>query len=275
VRVAAEAHKFDVFDWTDLGRLTALSAVIGWFFVFLNDYGTDQVTVQRLLAVRSEKGVVKAIVFNACNDLLINGMLIFIGIGIFAYFRAFPERLDGTVDADGILPFYIMHILPPGVSGLMVTAIFAAAMSSVDSGINSLSTVIVNDWVRPFRRRPATEATDVTLARWLTVGLGLLATLAALYAGRIGNIVEMWMGIVGLFSAPVLSIFLLGMLTRRAHFLGWLIGAACAITLTLALRRYCAEQIMTIWHFPISFGVTTAVGYLASLPIKTPEHPRP
>ncbi len=271
VRVAAAGDKLSVFDWTDLSKLTILSAMVGWFFVFLNDYGTDQVTVQRLMAVRTDKGVTKAIVFNAVNDLLINGMLIFIGIGIFAYFRAFPERLDNTVDADGMLPFYIMHILPPGVSGLMVTAIFAAAMSSVDSGINSLSTVIVNDWVRPFRHRSSSEAGDVTLARWLTVSLGLLATIAAVYAAQIGNIVDMWMGIVGLFSAPVLSIFLLGMLTRRARFEGWLVGAACAIVLTLVLRRYYAEELMTIWHFPISFCATTVIGYGTSLLIRAPQ----
>jgi len=265
VRVASETGKLSVFDWTDLSKLTALSAMIGWFFVFLNDYGTDQVTVQRLMAVRTDKGVVKAIAFNAVNDLLINGMLIFIGIGMFAYFQAFPEKLDASVDADGMLPFYIMHILPAGASGLMVTAIFAAAMSSVDSGINSLSTVIVNDWIRPLRRTKRAEAGDVALARWLTVTLGVLATLAALYAARIGNIVEMWMSIMGLFAGPILSIFVLGLLTRRTHFVGWLVGAACGIALTVVLQRVCADQLMTIWHFPLSFGVTTTVGYTASL----------
>jgi len=265
VRVASETGKLSVFDWTDLSKLTALSAMIGWFFVFLNDYCTDQVTVQRLMAVRTDKGVVKAIAFNAVNDLLINGMLIFIGIGMFAYFQAFPEKLDASVDADGMLPFYIMHILPAGASGLMVTAIFAAAMSSVDSGINSLSTVIVNDWIRPLRRTKRAEAGDVALARWLTVTLGVLATLAALYAARIGNIVEMWMSIMGLFAGPILSIFVLGLLTRRTHFVGWLVGAACGIALTVVLQRVCADQLMTIWHFPLSFGVTTTVGYTASL----------
>jgi len=273
IRVAAETGKLDVFDWTDLSKLTALSAVIGWFFVFLNDYGTDQVTVQRLMAVRTDRGVVKAIAFNAVNDLLINSMLIFIGIGMFAYFRAYPDRLDGSVDADGMLPFYIMHILPPGVSGLMVTAIFAAAMSSVDSGINSLSTVIVNDWVRPWRRQRV-ETKDVLLARWLTIALGILATLAAVYAAQMGNIVKMWMGIMGLFAAPILGIFVLGLLTRRAHFLGWLVGAACGITLTLVLQRFYSEQIMTMWHFPVSFGVTSTIGYAASRFIPGPrQHP--
>jgi solute:Na+ symporter, SSS family len=272
VRVAAETGKLDVFDWTDLSKLTALSAVIGWFFVFLNDYGTDQVTVQRLMAVRTDKGVVKAIAFNAVNDLLINGMLIFIGIGMFAYFQAFPEKLDSSVGTDGMLPFYIMHILPPGASGLMVTAIFAAAMSSVDSGINSLSTVIVNDWIKPLRRKEQAQTSDVALARWLTIALGVLATLAAIYASQVGNIVEMWMSIMGLFAAPILSIFVLGLLTRRAHFYGWLVGAGCGIALTVVLQKFYADQLMTIWHFPISFGVTTMVGYTASLLIPAPQH---
>jgi SSS family solute:Na+ symporter len=263
--VAAETGKFAVFDWTDLGKLTILSAMIGWFFVFLNDYGTDQVTVQRLLAVRTDKGVVKAITFNAVNDLVINGLLIFIGIGMFAYFKAFPNRLDPDIGTDGILPFYIMHILPQGVSGLLVTAIFAAAMSSVDSGINSLSTVIVNDWVKPLRRQDQVHTHDVALARWLTVILGILATLAAMYASTIGNIVQMWMNVMGLFAAPVLGIFVLGILTRRARFRGWLVGAGCAIALTALLQRRYADWLMPMWYFPISFFITATIGYIVSL----------
>jgi SSS family transporter len=265
VRVASEGGKFDVFDWGDFGKLTALSAMIGWFFVFLNEYGTDQVTVQRLLAVRQEKGVVKAIAFNAVNDVVINGMLIFIGIGMFAYFQAFPERLEAGVEGDGMLPYYIMHVLPAGVSGLLVTAIFAAAMSSVDSGINSLSTVIVNDWIKPWRREAHADRGDVALARWLTVALGVLATVAAIYAARIGGIVEMWMRVMGLFAAPVLSVFVLGMFTRRAHFVGWLAGACVGVALTVVLQVWYEDQFMAIWHFPVSFAVTTAVGYTVSV----------
>lgn len=264
ITVAAEAGKLEVFNWTDLSRLTALSAMIGWFFVFLNDYGTDQVTVQRLMAVRTDRGVVKAIVFNAVNDLLINGMLIFIGIGIFTYFKVYPEKLAQGVGGDGMLPYYIMHVLPAGVSGLLVTAIFAAAMSSVDSGINSVATVVINDLINPLRHAPRNARNDLLLARILTVVLGLLATLAAVYAAHLGNIVETWMNIMGLFAAPILSIFLLGMLTRRANFQGWLIGALCAIGLTIYLQTAHADNLMSVWHFPISFAVTTSVGYLAS-----------
>ncbi|MCF7973254.1 MAG: sodium/solute symporter [Phycisphaerae bacterium] len=264
IEAARQAQKFDVFDWQDMSRLTAFSAMIGWFFVFLNDYGTDQVTVQRLMAVRTDKGVTWAIVFNAVNDLLINGLLIFIGLGLFAYFAAFPERLGEDAGKDGILPFYIMHSLPPGVSGLMITAIFAAAMSSVDSGINSLSTVLINDYVRPLKRHPIDAHGEMTLARVLTVALGVFSVLAAVFAASIGNIVQMWMGIVGLFAAPVLSIFVLGMLTRTARFSGWLLGALCSIGLILFIQYDHADQIMEVWYFPLSFAVTTCLGYVAS-----------
>ena len=264
-RVAGEHDRFDVFTWQGFGHLSALSAMIGWFFVFLNDYGTDQVTVQRLMAVRRDIGVGKAITFNAFNDLLINGLLIFIGIGMFAYFQAYPDRLGEGVAGDGILPYYIMHVLPTGISGLLVTAIFAAAMSSVDSGINSVSTVIVNDWIKPWRGESQTSHQDVTQARWLTVLLGVVATLAAFYAAETANIFESWSEIIGLFGAPILAIFVLGMFTRRAHFVGWLVGALAAIAVTLFLQHRCDNtQLIPIWHFPIAFVIATAVGYTAS-----------
>jgi Na+/proline symporter len=183
---------------------------------------------------------------------------------MWAYFQAFPERLSLEGGTDGILPYYIMHSLPPGVSGLMITAIFAAAMSSVDSGINSLSTVLINDYVRPLSRHPIEAHQEVTLARVFTVVLGLFSVLAAMFAAQIGNIVQMWMGIVGLFAAPVLSIFVLGMLTRTARFSGWLVGALCSIGWILFIQHDYADQIMEVWYFPMSFVVTTCVGYVGS-----------
>ena len=261
--MAQETGKLAVWQWHDLTHLTFLSAMIGWFFVFLNDYGTDQVTVQRLLAVRNDRGVAWAVGFNAVNDLLINGLLIFIGLGMLAYFQAFPTHLAAGVQGDGMLPYFIMHALPKGISGLLITAIFAAAMSSVDSGINSLSTVIVNDFVRPWRR--GETCNEIALARVLTVVLGILATVAAVYAAQVGNIVKMWMKVMGLFAAPVLSIFVLGLFTRRARARGWLVGACCGIGLTVYLQWAQADRLMEVWYFPISFIVTTMVGYGVSL----------
>jgi Na+/proline symporter len=81
----------------------------------------------------------------------------------------------------------------------------------------------------------------------------------------------MWMKVMGLFAAPVLSVFVLGILTRRAHFVGWLAGAASGIALTAILQWQASDRLMAIWHFPISFVVTTTVGYVASLLIRPPQ----
>lgn len=258
---AREAGKLRGFDLTwDVGQMTGLAVMVSYFFVLLQDYGVDQVTVQRLLAVRTNRGLARAILFNAATDVAIVALLLFIGIGLFAWAGAHPETIPEGLAGDRVLPWFIIHRFPDGVSGLLITAIFAAAMSSMDSGLNSLSTVIIQDLVRP-RRPDLSEAVALRGARWLTLALGLFATAAAFLVTRIGGIVKSFLTIMGLFSAPVLALFLLGMLDRRARFAGWAAGAAAAIALTLLAQHF--EAMDEIFFFPFSFAVTYTIGALA------------
>ena len=110
----------------------------------MQEYGTDQVTVQRMMATGSQQKTLKAILFNAIIDLITISTLLYIGLGLWAVFPALPEGIQ----PDGLLPYYILAHLPNEVSGLVITAIFAAAMSSVDSGINALSSVCVTNFKR-------------------------------------------------------------------------------------------------------------------------------
>ena len=89
------------------------------------------------------------------TDAIIVALLLFIGLGLFACYQQHAALLPEHLSGDQVLPFFIIQRFPNGVSGLLIAAIFAAAMSSVDSGINSMSTVIVSDFVRPFRRHTA------------------------------------------------------------------------------------------------------------------------
>ncbi len=261
-REARAAGKLAGFDlkW-DIAEMTGLAVAVSYFFYLMQEYGVDQVSVQRLLAVRTRRGLVGAILFNAATDVAIIGTLSFIGVGLFAWAAAHPGVIPDGLKGDQVLPWFIVHRFPDGISGLLITAIFAAAMSSVDSGINSVSSVIVNDFVRPYRR-DWSEAFGLRLARWLTVALGIFATGMAFWATRIGGIVKAFLTIMGLFSAPVLALFLLGMLNRRARFGAWGGGAALAFGLTLAAREY--ELMDEIFFFPFSFCTTYAVGWLLS-----------
>jgi SSS family transporter len=270
--LAKETGRLHIVDWKfNLFAMSGPIVAISFFIQLMQDYGTDQVTVQRLMATGSLRKTVKSVAFNAGTDFFIIALLLFIGLGLFAFFQ--PLELPADLSTDKIMPYYIIHYLPQGISGLLITAVFAAAMSSMDSGINSIATVIVNDF-----RKPPQDATlqshtsDVTLARILTVLLGVLATALAFYVSTLDSILDAFFGFMGLFSAPVLALFLLGVLTRKGNFNGWLIGLTASVLASLWIQNF--TQIHKIYYIPVSFFASFATALLASRFFKSAEAPR-
>jgi SSS family solute:Na+ symporter len=236
IETAREANH--LIHWKlDFFQMNVVGMSLMGMLAFMDVYGTDQVAVQRLMAIKDFRGMARAAIMNSFYDLIVISLLLFVGLGLFAYYQEFPDRLDQELPADKLLPFYIMQTLPAGVSGLLITAIFAAAMSSMDSGINSLSTVVVNDFVRPFRRTSDRELDEVSLARWLTLALGVLAVAAGIFAAQIGHLLKVVHTIGSLFSVPILVLFLLGILSRRANFRGWLVGAVLSMATSLWIQN--------------------------------------
>ena len=271
----ARAHgHLRVADWSL--SLTAMSGWVvglGYFFQLMQDYGTDQLTVQRMMAVPTARGVTRALFFNAGVDFVVIGALLFIGLGLFACQAAEPGLFPAGLASDRLLPTFIIHALPDGISGLLIAALFAAAMSSLDSGISCASTVIIHDFLRPARKVPAGEAHDLRLARTLTFVLGAFATALAFYVSRFENLIEAYTHLISLFNAPILGLFLLGMLTRRADFAGWVAGAAAAIAVTQAAQSFTTLHFS--YQFPLALLVTVAVGYAAACRPGNPARPRP
>ena len=251
----ARAHgRLHIADWRPgLFTMSAPVVAVSFFLQLMQDYGTDQVAVQRLMATGSLRKTVKAVAFNACTDLFIIGLLLFIGLGLFAFFQG--RELPPAITGDRVMPYYIIHYLPQGVSGLLVTAVFAAAMSSMDSGINSIATVVLNDFA-------PSVGNKVRAARVLTVLLGVFATALAFYVSTIGGIIKAFASFMGLFSAPVLALFLLGILTRRGNFKGWLAGLAVSIAATLWLQKGVGAH--WVYYFPFSFATCFGTALLAS-----------
>ncbi len=271
MEIARQSGRIGGLDWFSLTKMSAGMAMVSTLLLCMQDYGTDQVTVRRVMAIKSFSGKVKALLLNSVFDVLIVGMLLFMGIGLFAYSHHNPQWLIESIKAktDRILPYYIMTSLPCGVSGLIISAIFAAAMSSMDSGIHSLSTVVINDFVRPLRRRAASDRTDLILARALVVAFGVAATTVAFWVSKVEHIIEASYTVLGMFSGPILALFVLGVLTRRANFVGWLIGAAVGIGFTFYLQNYTETH--WLFFYPASFGLAITLGYLASLVIGGPK----
>ncbi len=259
------ADKLQVLNWSfRLDEMTALGVAIAYLFILVYDYGIDQVSVQRLMAIKTNRGVSKAILFNACTDFVIIGLLLFIGLGLFVFYSQNPAHLPEGLTPDRVLPWFILHELPNGVSGLLIAALFAAAMSSVDSGLNSLSTVIINDVIRPLSSKHDRGIDTVTGARWLTFILGMAASVIALFLyPRIGGIIKTFYTYMGLFSAPVLALFILGLVSRRANVNGWVIATIISVAAVLfAKDRALMDE---IHFFAFSTIVTMTLGYVFSI----------
>lgn len=271
ITFARDSNHLQLDGSVSLFRMTLTGVAISFFFQMMQDYGTDQVTVQRLLAVKTKSGTVKAILFNAATDFFIISLLLFIGLGLFAYYQQNPGALPEAISGDRIFPYFIAHVLPSGLSGLLIAAIFAAAMSSMDSGINSMATVVINDFIAPSGGKAQQESGSVLrLARLLTAVFGALATALAVYlfffSGTKG-IIETFATFMGLFSAPVLALFLLGLLTKRGLFKAWIPAALAGIVFTAWLQT---TDVSWIWYFPAGFAVTFAAAWTGSMLFSRP-----
>ncbi|MEA2068455.1 MAG: sodium/solute symporter [Verrucomicrobiota bacterium] len=252
--LAKETGRLHIADWKlDLFAMSGPIVAISFFFQLMQDYGTDQVTVQRLMATGSLRNTVKSVAFNACTDFFTIGLLLFIGLGLFAFFQGL--ELPETITGDKVMPYYIIKYLPQGISGLLITAVLAAAMSSMDSGINSIATVILNDFTKSVQNK-------VRAARILTVALGVMATALAFYVSTIGGIIKAFASFMSLFSAPVLALFLLGILTRKGNFHGWLVGLVVSVPATLWLQK--AVEAHWVYYFPFSFLIAFGIALPAS-----------
>ncbi len=200
----------------------------------LNDAGTDQVALQRYFSAASFKDSKRAIWLNVICDIPLMPLLYFTGAGILMFY-AIHHTADLPTDPDKAMPFFVAHKLNqlvPGLSGLFIAALFAATMSSVDSGINSLSATFVTDWYRRLWQPDRSESHYLNVARILTLACGVLATASALFLGTIGQIWEIAVTLTGYWAGPLLGMFLLGFLTRRSNATGALAGAIIGLAFT-------------------------------------------
>jgi SSS family transporter len=261
----AVAHdKFHTFNWTWDWTATAVwVVVIGNLLGNLVPYTADQTVVQRYLTTSNEEEAAQSIWTNAA--LTIPAALIFFGLGtaLFVFYEANPGALDPALQTDAIFPLFIVQQLPTGVSGLLIAGIFAAAMSSLDSSMNSVATVAVTDfhhWMNP----SSPEQTRLRMARWITMGLGVLATGAGLFLAtyEIRSLWELFLEYIGLFGGSLAGLFVLGIFTRRSNARGALVGAFSS-----AVVLYLVKTLTDVHFFlygGIGIGVCVAVGYLAS-----------
>jgi solute:Na+ symporter, SSS family len=260
--MASEAGKFRVFYWTwDFYKsYTFWSGLIGGAFLTTASHGTDQLIVQRLLSSRSERQAKIALLASGVMVLFQFSLFLLVGAMLFVFYRLFPPGV-AFARADTIFPTFIVTRMPHGISGLLISAILAAAMANLSAALNSLSSTTIVDFYSRWNPQ-ASEQRRVSLSRLATVGWGVVLFGLAIVARRGGRVLEAGLSIASVAYGSLLGVFMLGVLTRRANEEGAMVGMLCGFGLNVYLWQ-CTRVPFT-WYVALGSVATFAVGYGAS-----------
>lgn len=223
---------FGPFDW-DFVNLTFWVMALNGIFYAIQKYGTDQTIVQRYLTAKSDKDAIRASMIGVLLSVPVWAMFMFIGTALFSYYQITGELLPEGIKAVDIFPHFIMTKLPVGVVGLVLSALIAAAISSLDSDLNCLSAILMEDYF--IRIKPnSSDKTRLFMSKLfiLIAGLGAIAV-AMFYVnagseGVLGTVFTLY----SIFSGGIAGMFLLGIFVPRANRKGlyWGIGASILFT---------------------------------------------
>ncbi len=259
--LAADTGKLQVFDFTPSVWIpyTFWAGLIGGTFLTTATHGTDQLFVQRLLAARSERQSAAALLASGVAIFFQFALFLMVGVMLFAFYRL-PSAHFGK--ADRIYPTFVVTEMPHGISGLLIAAILAAAMSNLSAALNSLSSSsIIDFYLRG--RKDVDERRQVGLSRLATFFWALtLFGLAVLALHRVGRVVEVGLQIASVAYGALLGVFLLGVLTKRANQNGAMVGMLCGFVTNLYL--WLGTSLPWTWYVAAGTIVTVAVGYGAS-----------
>ncbi|WP_200977849.1 sodium/solute symporter [Echinicola sp. 20G] len=224
------------FDFTGTSFWVVL---IGGIAANIVQYGSDQTVIQRYLTTKNEKTAANGIATGALMALPSALIFFSIGTALYLFYKFNPMELSPVVEnADSIFPFYIVTQLPAGVSGLLIAAVFAAAMSSLDSSMNSVATVITTDFYNKLFPKDAVGKKSLVFARWVTIIVGVFGTGFALVMAGLGipSLWDQFNMIIGLFAGGLGGVFLIGMLSEKVNGKGALLGLLCSAIVQIGVK---------------------------------------
>ncbi|MFP4144803.1 MAG: sodium:solute symporter [Phycisphaeraceae bacterium] len=271
VEVGSAQGKFALANpgWSPF-EASAWVILVGYSIGMLGPYTADQTLVQRYLTTSDQRGAARAIWLGVAGYIPVALVFYFLGTAMWVYYQANPGLLPADIAPDAVVPHFLTHQLPAGLSGLAIAGIVAAAMSTLDSSFNSIATSVVTDWL-PAREGSENDAGRMRLARGVTLIAGLLTTLGALLAVWLavhtGSLLDVFLMLLGI-TGPMAGLFALGIFTRRTNAAGAWAGTVLGTATVLVVWQ--ATEVSFFLYPPIGLGVSLVTGYVASW-IAAPE----
>lgn len=262
LQVSSDAQLLDAFDFSfDLSvEYSIWAGIFGGFFLHAAYFGVDQSQIQRVLTSKSVKESQYSLIFT--GFLLVPQMLLFLFIGVMLYAFYSHTGAPQYDDINELFPRFIVNELPAGISGLIIAGVFAGAMSSLDSALNSLSAVSIQGFYKKYMKKNASEAHYLSASRWATILWGIYAMVFAFFAGNLGPLIEVINKIGSYFYGSLLGVFILAIFTRRSNGLGAFTGVIAGMISVLLVDRLA--DISYLYNNLVGAVVAVAVGYFVS-----------
>lgn len=288
-RVAAEHQKFSLgpMGLGDWSQQTFWVVLLNGLFVNLQNFGIDQSYVQRYIASSSENEARKSVWLGGLLYLPVSAVFFLIGTALFVFYLSRPADLAEVRDAvaaqkllregydpalsgfatavaakastlgyadigDGVFPHFIGKHLPPGVTGLLIAAVFAAGMSTISTSLNSAATIFHADFHRRFFRPGGDERRSMRVLRIATLAFGITGTAVSFLLLNVASALDAWWTLSSIFSGGILGLFLLGFISRRASNP----AAAAAVTCGLGVISWITLSAAGLW--PVSLDAARA-----------------
>ena len=259
--LAAPTEKFQFFDFSlSLSMAyTFWAGLIGGACITFATHGTDQMMVQRYLACGDRRGSQLALIFSGVMVFFQFLLFLLIGVMLYAFYERFPMAQE-LEQVDRIFPIFIVQEMPAGLSGLIIAAIFAAAMSTLSSSLNSLASSSVNDFYKHYFVRGAQEDHYLQASRMFTLFWGVILIAISMLARDWGEVLQVGLTITSITMGSILGIFLLGIRTSRIGEGAALAAMVSGVATVLAI--HLLADIAWTWYMLVGTGVTFAVGLI-------------
>jgi len=238
----------------------------------LGMFGTDQMIVQKCYAAKNLRSAIWSMVGNSIIGVPFLLLLITLGLGLAAFFHASPQDYQALLATDPdpgkaldkAIPYFITNKVPVGIGGLFVAAVLAVTISSVNSGITTLATITLKDLVEKLVVKSwKNENSSMLASRLMTLGFGIIATIIALWVGKIGTIVKIFAILYSFIGSPLFGVFMLGLFTKRTNNFGIVCGLLAGyITCPLC---YFVWEVNWVWLGAMVTLSVTSVGYFSSI----------
>ncbi len=280
IQIAQDNAKFSLGDWsfTDLTSSTVWVVLVYGLFINLTNFGIDQNYIQRYHTAESEKAANRSLWIGAVLYIPVSLLFFLIGSLLFSFYETMPDDL-ASIQAmagdrqfeDSILPHFMTNYLPAGVGGLILAALAAAAMSTIDTSLNSSATITLKDlWGRLIRGgREVSEIESMRVLRVSTVVWGVIGTgTALLLTGNAKNILDIWWQLSGIFAGGMLGLFLLGLIVRKAGNAAAATGVTIGVLVVFWLSSsWVSEEFKPILHSNLTIVVGTLTIFLVGLAV--------